>query len=183
MAITDDHAALLFAIGPVQDFIATARKGFEEAVNWGETRRPAETALAARKSLRAFGGVTWGAPVPKSQLNGQRESVIDESAFGKRASESHAERLRKSLGVDPSERLCGVGLLKRNGRHALTHEDSRGARVSSTFHVACWSLRCAGAESDDVADLKKVFQDSCKASPEKATLAVRSSEASSRAST
>lgn len=183
MAITDDHAALLFAIGPVQDFIATARKGqdlwfgswllselsreaantalregaelilpdpdalehsvankivarvratnaaevaaameaavrkrlddlaqavfdsieisggkkwlkreaaaaqirdlpeiywvtVEEAVNWGETRRRAEAALAARKSLRAFDAVTWGAPVPKSQLDGQRESVI-----------------------------------------------------------------------------------------------------------
>lgn len=273
MAITDDHAALLFAIGPVQDFIATARKGqdlwfgswllselsreaantalregaelilpdpdalehsvankivarvratnaaevaaameaavrkrlddlaqavfdsieisggkkwlkreaaaaqirdlpeiywvtVEEAVNWGETRRRAEAALAARKSLRAFDAVTWGAPVPKSQLDGQRESVIDESAFGKRASESHAERLRKSLGVDPSERLCGVGLLKRNGRRALPRADSRSARVISTSHVASWSLRRAWADQDDVTELENAFKNFCNALPD-----------------
>lgn len=114
--------------------------------DWGETRRRAETALAARKSLRDFGPVTWGAPVPKSRLDGQRESVIDEVAFPKANQNGRAERLRQSFGVGPAERLCGVGLLKRNGRHALTAQQARGARVISTAHVASWSLRRAWNE-------------------------------------
>lgn len=111
------------------------------ADDWGETRRRAEAALAARKSLRDFGPVTWGAPVPKSRLDGQRESVIDEAAFPKANQNGRAERLRKIFGVGPAERLCGVGLLKRNGRHALASQEARGARVVSTAHVASWSLR------------------------------------------
>lgn len=108
---------------------------------WGETRRRAEAALAARKSLRDFAPVSWGEAVPKSRLDGQRESVIDEAAFNGGKQNGHAERLRKTFGVGPTERLCGVGLLKRNGRHALTPEQARGARVISTAHVASWSLR------------------------------------------
>src|SRR5690606_11479502 len=113
----------------------------EVSGDWGETRRRAEAALAARKSLRDFAPVTWGAAVPKSRLDGQRESVIDEAAFKGGEQNGHAERLRKTFGVGPTERLCGVGLLKRNGRHALTPEQARGARVISTAHVASWSLR------------------------------------------
>ncbi|MGE3965949.1 MAG: type III-B CRISPR-associated protein Cas10/Cmr2 [Planctomycetota bacterium] len=111
--------------------------------DWGETRRRAETALAARKSLRDFGPVTCGAPVPKSGLDGQRESVIDEAAFPKANQNGRAERLRQSFGVGPAERLCGVGLLKRKGRYALTAQQAHGARVISTAHVASWSLRRA----------------------------------------
>lgn len=129
--------------------------------DWGETRRRAEAALAARKSLRDFGPVTWGAPVPKSRLDGQRESVIDEAAFSKANQNGSSECLRRSFGVGPAERLCGVGLLKRNGRHALAAPQARGARVISTAHVASWSLRRAW---DGVAvvhkDLKAAF-DQC----------------------
>jgi CRISPR-associated protein Cmr2 len=114
--------------------------------DWGQTRRRAETALAARKSLRDFGAVTWGAPVPKSRLDGQRESVIDEAAFPKANQNDRAERLRQSFGVGRAERLCGVGLLKRKGRHALDTQQERGARVISTAHVASWSLRRAWNE-------------------------------------
>lgn len=113
----------------------------EVSGDWGETRRRAEAALAARKSLRDFAPVSWGAAVPKSRLDGQRESVIDEAAFNGVKQNGHAECLRKTFGVGPTERLCGVGLFKRNGRHALTPEQARGARVISTAHVASWSLR------------------------------------------
>lgn len=126
--------------------------------DWGETRRRAEAALAARKSLRDFGPVTWGAPVPKSRLDGQRESVIDEAAFPKANQNGHAERLRQNFGIGPAERLCGVGLLKRNGRHALTTQQARGARVISTAHVASWSLRRAWNELPAAhSDIKEAF--------------------------
>lgn len=126
--------------------------------DWGETRRRAEAALAARKSLRDFGPVTWGAPVPKSRLDGQRESVIHEAAFPKQHQEARAERLRQSFGVGPAERLCGVGLLKRNGRFAVTAQQARGARVISTAHVASWSLRRAwDGLTEAHRDLKAAF--------------------------
>lgn len=130
----------------------------EVAGDWGETRRRAELALAARKSLRNFGPVTWGAPVPKSRLDGQRESVIDEAAFLGANRDGRAERLRQSFGIGPAERLCGVGLLKRNGRHALSPDQARGARVISTYHVASWSLRRAwDGLSAAHGDLKAAF--------------------------
>src|SRR5690606_5707692 len=112
----------------------------EVSGDWGETRRRAEAALAARKSLRDFAPVAWGAAVPKSRLDGQRESGIDEAAFKGGEQNGRAEHSRKTFGVGPTERLCGVGLLKRNGRHALTRGQARGARVISTAHVASWSL-------------------------------------------
>lgn len=126
--------------------------------DWGETRRRAEAALAARKTLRDFAPVSWGAPVPKSRLDGQRESVIDEAAFPQAGQISRAERLRQNLGVGRAERLCGVGLLKRNGRHALDPEQGSGARVISTAHVASWSLRRAWDEVPSaVPGLKEAF--------------------------
>jgi CRISPR-associated protein Cmr2 len=114
---------------------------------WGATRQRAEAALAARKSLRDFHAVTWGAPVPKSQLDGSRESVIDEAAFALAGGEHRVERLRQNFGIGRGERLCGVGLVKRLGRHVLTTAEARGARVISTAHVASWSLRRAWAQS------------------------------------
>ncbi|KAB2965021.1 MAG: type III-B CRISPR-associated protein Cas10/Cmr2 [Thermoanaerobaculia bacterium] len=139
--------------------------------DWGETRRRAEAALAARKSLRDFGPVTWGAPVPKSRLDGQRESVIDEAAFPKANQNGRAERLRQSFGVGPAERLCGVGLLKRNGRHAVAAQQARGARVISTSHVASWSIRRAWSElSAAHSDIKLAFDHFIEALPGKDSL-------------
>lgn len=127
--------------------------------NWGETRRRAELALAARKSLRDFRPVSWGAPVTKSRLDGQRESVIDEAAFATAKTPGELEGLRKSFGVNPAERLCGVGLLKRNARDGLTPEQASGSRVVSTAHIASWSVRRAWSELHAAhADLKNAFE-------------------------
>lgn len=126
--------------------------------NWGETRRRAEMALAARKSLRDFGAVTWGASVPKSRLDGQRESVIAEVAFSAGTQTSGVDSLRTSFGVGPRERLCGVGLLKRNGRHVLPPEAAKGSRVVSTAHIASWSLRRVWSELPAAqAELRNAF--------------------------
>ncbi len=139
----------------------------KEVASWSETRKRAETALAARKSLRDFAPVTWGAAAPKSQLDGNRESVIHESAF-ERQTEAHAERLRQIFGAGPAERLCGVGLLKRNGRYALSQEDARGSRVLSTAHVASWSLRRAWHDQTGLhPELKHAFEAFQQALPRK----------------
>lgn len=86
--------------------------------------------LAARKNTRDFQPVTWGAPVPKSSLDGQRESVIPEEKYDHLS----PEKLRRRYGVASSERLCGVGLLKRHG----AKNEQEG--FFSTPHVAALSL-------------------------------------------
>lgn len=96
-------------------------------------RKLAEHLLAARKATRNFNPVDWGRGVPKSSLDGQRESVIDEKAY-KEVFKENPEQLRKSFGVGPGEHLCGVGMLKRHGIRG--DKD----RVFSTSHVAALPL-------------------------------------------
>ena len=45
------------------------------------TRSTLEALMAARKATRTFERVQWGAQVPKSSLDGQRESVIPEFLY------------------------------------------------------------------------------------------------------
>ena len=85
-------------------------------------RRMAERWLTARKNTRDFAPVTWGDNVPKSQLDGQRESVTGK--VGKR------QRLK--LGLREAEELCAPGLVKRTGLRG----DAAEARFMSTSHVA-----------------------------------------------
>jgi CRISPR-associated protein Cmr2 len=94
-----------------------------------EARGRAESLIAARKSTRDFKAVAWGAPVPKSSLDGQRESVIREEAYDRLS----PRELRRVYGVRPGERLCGVGVLKRHGNRG---DDS----FFSTSHVAALPL-------------------------------------------
>jgi CRISPR-associated protein Cmr2 len=107
-----------------------------EARPYAEARQLAEVLLASSKSHRRFSQPSWGGPVPKSSLDGARESVIPESLYDK----WNNERLRRVFGIRSGERLCGVGLLKRWG-HAAASENSDGSRVVSTSHLASWSLR------------------------------------------
>jgi CRISPR-associated protein Cmr2 len=99
-----------------------------------------EQLMAARKVTRNFGRVQWGDTVPKSSLDGQRESVIDESAYervlrnGKREYKLDDYEFRRDYGVRPGERLCGIGLLKRHGQRGQDN------RIFSTSHVAAQPL-------------------------------------------
>ncbi len=95
-----------------------------------------ERLLAARKATRNFEKVQWGDTIPKSSLDGQRESVIDEIAYervlrdGKREYRLSDFEFRRDYGVRPGERLCGIGLLKRHGQRGQDN------RICSTSHVA-----------------------------------------------
>jgi CRISPR-associated protein Cmr2 len=133
--------------------IAPGDEGYRQA------RAEAERLLAARKNSRRWGQPPWGASngqgVPKSSLDGLRESVIDESLYprpGERDTPALAEK-RRRCGIEGMERLDGVGLLKRLGRRgdALPNEGSR-RRFASTSHLAAlpWML-ALDACSDRVA--------------------------------
>lgn len=99
--------------------------------NYKPARDRVEALLAARKTTRNFSSaVSWGkAGVPKSSLDGLRESVIHEGAY-----KQSEETLRRTYGVRPGERLCGVGLLKRLGKR---YDDDS---FFSTSHVAALPL-------------------------------------------
>jgi len=99
--------------------------------NYSQARDQAEALMAARKVTRDFATVSWGSSAPKSSLDGQRESVIPETAYDQMT----GEQLRRSYGVHVGERLCGVGLLKRHGKRGTGAD-----RFFSTSHVAALPL-------------------------------------------
>ena len=104
---------------------------FTNAGEYTQAREKAELLLNARKSTRTFNSAAaWSSNAPKSALDGQRESVINDDAFEILT----AKQLRQSYGVRSGERLCGVGLLKRNGKRGV--DDS----FFSTSHVAALPL-------------------------------------------
>ncbi|MBX3277946.1 MAG: type III-B CRISPR-associated protein Cas10/Cmr2 [Acidobacteria bacterium] len=109
---------------------AAPLKNPQDNREFSTARSHAESLLAARKTTRDFAPVTWGNSVPKSSLDGQRESVIDEEAYAKLS----AEHRYNQYGLRQAERLCGVGLLKRHGNRA--GDDS----FVSTSHMAALPL-------------------------------------------
>jgi CRISPR-associated protein Cmr2 len=101
-------------------------------------RRRAEELLAARKNTRLWSKVSWGLDVPKSSIDGERESVLREELFeAVNQGEVTPEQVRKRYGVRKAERLCGVGLLKRHGtRKSIRHSH----HFLSTGHLAAWPI-------------------------------------------
>lgn len=130
-------------------------------------RRQAEALLAARKNTRLWGPVTWGAEVPKSSIDGERESVLHEDLFdrvGKQDGFSPND-IRKRYGVGPTERLCGVGLLKRHGTRVQPKREKDYAythRFLSTGHLAAWPVHSRTKNVDDPA-LKEAWTEYLKA--------------------
>lgn len=118
---------------------------FEDS-NYEVARKWAEALLAARKVTRNFDAVSWRDNVPKSSLDGLRESVIDEDVFdqldaGGLALQQKADlqkNLRTKYRVRGKERLCGVGLLKRHGKPRKNTEGVDS--FFSTSHVAALPL-------------------------------------------
>ncbi|MBU1432666.1 type III-B CRISPR-associated protein Cas10/Cmr2 [Myxococcota bacterium] len=105
-------------------------------------RARAEATLAARKNTRGWGAVPWhdlaGAGVPKSSLDGLRESVIDEKAYDTEM--LSPEQLRKGYFVQSKERLCGVGLMKRVGVDPDVLLRDPRPTFHSTAHIAAHPL-------------------------------------------
>lgn len=81
-----------------------------DEVSYGAVRRRCEELLASRKNTRSWRQAAGLAGVPKSSLDGVRESVLTDAVF--KLSES---KRRNRYGVKGNEQLCGVALLKRLG--------------------------------------------------------------------
>ncbi|MFD3164293.1 type III-B CRISPR-associated protein Cas10/Cmr2 [Herpetosiphon sp. NSE202] len=102
------------------------------------TRQQLEHLMAARKNTRNFGKVTWGTNAPKSSIDGERESVIDESLYplpnektrNPTAYEDKVRSLYQKFGINVGERLSGVDILKRHG------QKGKDSRFPSTSHMA-----------------------------------------------
>lgn len=119
--------------------------------SYSEAWHEAERLLAAVKNTKRWQQPSWAQDgVPKSSLDGLRESVLDEALFDRprtriEAQIMRADRRRREFGVHGSERLCGVGLLKRFGnRDADPHQSTandRPDRIFSTPHVASGPFR------------------------------------------
>jgi CRISPR-associated protein Cmr2 len=129
------------AIAQVDDLIEYAWVSAPESGPGGyaQARSQTEALLTARKNTRLWDKVTWGAEVPKSSIDGERESVLHEDLFDKVGKDDGLtpEQVRKRYGVGRAERICGVGLLKRHG----IREDSNYAHhFLSTGHLAAWPL-------------------------------------------
>lgn len=111
-----------------------------------DARAEAEALLRSAKQTKLWGLVPWSAShSPKSSLDGLRESVITAGAH-------RNELLRRSLGLDENEHLCGVGMLKRHGRRRDPDDKYSDAhRFFSTPHLAAIPLldrmRALGPES------------------------------------
>lgn len=145
-----------------------------EPHGYAAARDEAERLLAARKNTRLWTQAPWAAPVPKSSLDGLRESVIDESVYGPKGVPP-AERLRW-YGTDRAERLSGIDVLKRKGfdglfpakRAAGAHRDwhrKRGRwRFASTQHLASlpWMIRVdAAAQAQPKGEIARAWGEYC----------------------
>ena len=109
--------------------------------NYQAARANLEAAIAAVKNTRAFHQSEYVlAGVPKSSIDGLRESVIHEDMYPNRQ-DSDDQRKKKSkrlfdqYGAGQAERLSGVDLLKRLGKHRDGRDD-----FPSTSHFAALPL-------------------------------------------
>ena len=111
-----------------------------EQEDYSSARKRAESLLAARKNSRnwaAADSMPFG--VPKSALDGARESAIAEQVYNS----GYKEWMRyRAFGVRGQERLCGIGLLKRLGTPPGEDASSDVPPFHSTSHIASAPTRC-----------------------------------------
>lgn len=107
------------ALEQVDDLLEIFWAGVDHTGNYQQDRDDLEAALAARKNTREFRQPAYAAMVPKSSIDGLRESVIPESYFpkpgsGERERKRSEQQLLELFGAKKAERLSGVDLLKRH---------------------------------------------------------------------
>jgi len=131
---SDEYFDSVSAVAQIEDLLEFywAAVPLPDENSYSTVRRQAEALLTARKNTRNFASTKdWAQEgVPKSSLDGLRESVIKKKAYD----ELTDEERRQLFETRPGERLCGIGLLKRLGNW----EDQDG--FFSTSHVAALPL-------------------------------------------
>ncbi|MBI4819675.1 MAG: type III-B CRISPR-associated protein Cas10/Cmr2 [Deltaproteobacteria bacterium] len=126
-----------------------------ESNGYAEARRRGEALLSARKSTKLWTQPNWSeAGKPKSSLDGARESVLSEKLF-----DGRSERLLSAYGVHGSERLCGVGLLKRFGQAIDEDAEWSSARFHSTSHIAALPFLLGANSPESFATYASVIED------------------------
>lgn len=139
------------------EYLWVAVAEVEGEAGYVQARTEAERLLGARKNARTWKQPSWASEgAPKSSLDGVRESVLHEDIYergvtGPRREPSLTpEQRRTRYGVHGSERLCGVGLLKRWGVQ-LDAEGARSVeRFFSTAHLAALPTMIGIAEDASV---------------------------------
>src|SRR5690606_31911236 len=108
----------------------------------------------ARKATRTWQQPPWSSlvehGVPKSNLDGARESVIDESVYeAVRTRTKSKDWLREKFKARPGERLSGVDLLKRVGQESDIDGRHEGRPIfHSTSHISAGPIRTRIARLD-----------------------------------
>lgn len=107
------------ALQQVDDLLEIFWAGIVRTDDYQRDRDHLESALAARKNTRNFRQPAYAALVPKSSIDGLRESIIPEQYFSQpRVNEQERKRSQQQLlakfGAKRAERLSGVDLLKRH---------------------------------------------------------------------
>jgi CRISPR-associated protein Cmr2 len=110
--------------------------------DYGVARKDAERLLGARKSTKTWAQPSWADGMPKSSLDGVRESVLDERIYPQpvsgpsRPASLQPDERQRWYRVDEAERLCGVGLLKRWGAPLDERGKGTGEKFMSSCHLA-----------------------------------------------
>ena len=155
-------------------WVAVAEAESDGEAGYAVARAEADRLLAARKNGRSWQQPTWALEgVPKSSLDGVRESVLHEDIYDHpvtgrwRDASLKGEQRRHWYGVHGAERLCGVGLLKRWGvQRTLDLEAGQreNERFFSTPHLAAFPLlRGIAADAERHAEIAEAWRALCAA--------------------
>ena len=117
----------------------------------------AEHGIAALKNTKRWSAVGWGSEAPKSSIDGLRESIFQEWLYN-----PEREDDRERLHLKRSERLCGVGYLKRRGAEPPSDADAAEADRNrpvfhSASHVAAATLRMRSLDDSAVRAAKEAY--------------------------
>lgn len=164
-----DEAQKMF-VAQIRDLMEFQWVAVEIKGDYAKAREDAERLLMAVKNTKPWQQPSWSrAGWRKSSLDGVRESVIPERFF--KGEGGHApmseEDLYRQFRVRKSERLCGVGLLKRWGSDPEAGLDKPN-RFHSTSHMAAQPLMDRAKAMADDGEVKAAwngFKESLQAAP------------------